>query len=121
MPTNHIDPDRIRPGKTSCYEKGCNAADPERSRHSGWRHAESWDEVQDWLDNDLSVMDHDGDKIVRVVSPGQVEIVGGGHYSYPAETILIEDLQLVEPTTPEEEDAAMASILEAMKNNRLSN
>jgi hypothetical protein len=114
-----IDPERNRPAPTTCYLR---AAECTHDR-PGWRHATSWEEVEEWLANDLEVIDQDGDKIVAVHPNRSVVNLaqeGSSEYHYEPHQILIEDLVLTPPATPEEEDEAMRSIMEAFNKRRLS-
>lgn len=114
-----IDPNRNRPARAGCYEyENCDNAD-----HPGWRHAENWEEVADWLANDLEVADRDGDKVTTIYPNRDVVLLaneGSNEYHYRPAQILIEDLELTPPATPEEEDEAMRSIMEAFNKRRLS-
>lgn len=122
MPVNHIDPDRKRPDRKQCYLGGASKPnDTCVTEHPEWRHATSYDEVQEWLNNDLDVRDQDGDQVERCDPVHHnVILTGGGEYGYNAVQILLENVELVPPTTPEEEDDALASIMDAFKNRRLS-
>lgn len=124
-----IDPDRERPNRIECYNTD-DGTEPCEAEHEGWRHATSWDEVQQWLKLNLEVVDQDGDKIREIhtvpqkryelIDKGTVILTGGGRYDYTPYQILLEDLELIQAPTPEEEAGAMASIMEAFSNNRLS-
>lgn len=94
--------------------------------HKGFDHAQSWDQVERWLERDLRVLDPDGDLVrkvdgVRAARPGQdvgTEIGSvrltyyADPYEYSAMVMLLEEAP-EPPVTQEEEDEAIASILRA--------
>lgn len=114
-----LDPKRDKPAPRTCY----NAPHPKRddADHPGWTHPTSWEQVRDHLDADALVTDRDGDTVVGCdISRQVVTLINGREYGYTYDTLLIEDVELVEPTTPQEDEAAMASIMEAFGNRRLA-
>jgi hypothetical protein len=117
MPT-FLDPNRVRPRYRACYENGSTCDGQE---HEDWRHAQSWDEVTEWLDAGADVRDRDGDLVTAYIPERNVTILeGGGEYNYQPEQMLLENVEITPPASPEEEDEALRSIMEAFNKNRLS-
>lgn len=113
-----LDPNRTKPNRRGCTTSG-TVCKGHLNEHLGWRHAKSWDEVQEYLDAGALVADRDGDEIKSSDGNGRVFLVGGGGYDYTVDSILIEDVEIIPEATPEEEDEALQSILASFKNTRL--
>lgn len=113
-----LDPNRTRPSSADCYRTHPKRDDVE---HPGWTHPTTWEQVQAHLDAGALVMDRDGDPVVSCDPTRQVvTLTNGRDYGYAVETLMIEDIDLVEPTSPEEDDEAVASIMKAFENRRLA-
>lgn len=116
-----LDPDRPKPPKTSCYVNGETSAKTCQNHVGIVRHPTSWDEVEEYLDAGAVVMDNDGDQVFKVERSGgdqrgySIAKESGLNYSHYFWQMLIEDVSLVQPATPEEEDEAIASILNSIK------
>lgn len=96
------------------------------SEHPKYTHAESWDQVCEWLDRGLDVLDPDGDHVRsfdRVIGSedpkgedprlevGRVALSDySDSYNYAAKVMLLSE----PPVSQEEEDEAIQSILKAL-------
>lgn len=93
-----------------------NCYDGDHANHQGWHHVDSWNDVEITLDAGIDVCDSDGDKIDSLGEyteggPGVVH-EGSMKYNLRITQILAREL----PVSQEDEQAALASIAEALKN-----
>lgn len=89
-----------------------------------WRKPENLGEVRAALEARVAVHDPDHDCIFGVVSSssdtsetGTFDVVGYEGLSYDVGRLWVEDVPILKPATPEEEDEAVASILQAFTHN----
>lgn len=97
-------------------------------QHPEHAHAESWDQINDWLTDGLEVLDPDGDRVksfdgvigtedpkgedprLEVGKVALVDYPSGDRYNYAAKVMLLSE----PPVSQEEEDEAIQSILKAL-------
>lgn len=118
-----VDPNRDIPERKSCYSQPGSVCKEGRytGSHFGWRHAKSWAEVVEHLEAGALVNDRDGDKIV-VAKPERNAVLlenDRNDYNYSPDQILLEDIEIIPPATPEEENEALASIMKAYEARKL--